>query len=474
VPALPIDAAAKLLGVPSTTLWRRIRGGDLIAQQDADSGEWLVDVSLHEIRLAAESESEPEPTLGELTQLVDTIQRHSDLLHGELQAYEREAQGLRQLRDALRASLASLLGTPASGSAEPASAPPPASAPIMPASPTPPPITRPIASGNISALSAEDVAFPSDVLANSVLEAARGRRPGPGTQSLLDEPAGLPPHSTFVDVGFQMHAIEWGDTAAPPLLLLHALGGDSHTFDFILPSLRPHFRGFALDLRGHGDSTWIDEGNYRLSTHVQDLDRFVQARGLSHLAIIGIGLGADLALAYAGARPDTVGHLVLNEPSPDPTAPGIARVQRQLQETPARFDDLTGAADWWGEHDPSLREIPHSTAGSLVSSHLRTLDNGGVSWKFDPALRDLDPEVARDVDLFAAAQRVSCPVLLIRDTHSDLLSSPSTERLLELCPSAELLEVSGSEPPSLTATAALTTDATLAAVQRFLRRPIRS
>jgi len=107
----------------------------------------------------------------------------------------------------------------------------------MPASPTPPPITRPIASGNISALSAEDVAFPSDVLANSVLEAARGRRPGPGTQSLLDEPAGLPPHSTFVDVGFQMHAIEWGDTAAPPLLLLHALGGDSHTFDFILPSL---------------------------------------------------------------------------------------------------------------------------------------------------------------------------------------------------------------------------------------------
>jgi len=165
---------------------------------------------------------------------------------------------------------------------------------------------------------------------------------------------------------------------------------------------------------------------------VQALDHFIQACGLSDLAIVGTGFGADLALAYAGARPDTVDHLVLHEPSPDPTAPGLVHVHQQLQETPTRFDDLTSAAAWARQYDSSLRDLPDSAAGNLISSHFRTLDDGGVAWKFDPTLRELDPATLRDVDLFAAAQSVACPVLLIRDTQSNLLPSESAERFLEL------------------------------------------
>ena len=297
-------------------------------------------------------------------------------------------------------------------------------------SPARPPLTAPVAPGNISATPAPHVAFPSDVIDNSVLEAARERIP----RNLADSPPAEPPeaidvaaasvaHSTFVNIGFQMHAVEWGALNTSPLVLLHPLGGDAHNFDTLAASLQSRFHGFALDLRGHGETAWPPDRNYRLSAHVQDLDHFLQARGLSRIALITTGFGANIALAYAGARPDMVDHLVLSSPSPDPTTPGIARLHEQLQETPTHFDDLTAAAAWWRQRNPSLQDKPDSAAGSLVASHLRTLDDGSVGWKFDPALRDLNPIDLHDVDLFAAAESITSPTLIIRGTESDTLPS---------------------------------------------------
>jgi pimeloyl-ACP methyl ester carboxylesterase len=47
-----------------------------------------------------------------------------------------------------------------------------------------------------------------------------------------------------------------GDPAAPPLVLLHALGENSADWAGVTGPLAASFREFALDLRGHGASDW--------------------------------------------------------------------------------------------------------------------------------------------------------------------------------------------------------------------------
>src|SRR4029079_14852072 len=51
--------------------------------------------------------------------------------------------------------------------------------------------------------------------------------------------------------GLRLHYVDWGNEAAPPLILVH--GGLDHcrNWDAIARELRPHFHVVAPDLRGH-------------------------------------------------------------------------------------------------------------------------------------------------------------------------------------------------------------------------------
>jgi non-heme chloroperoxidase len=56
--------------------------------------------------------------------------------------------------------------------------------------------------------------------------------------------------------GVDLHVVEAGDPAAPPLVLVHGFAGSSRVWRHQLddPSLTERFRVIAPDLRGHGDS----------------------------------------------------------------------------------------------------------------------------------------------------------------------------------------------------------------------------
>ncbi|MET0196798.1 MAG: alpha/beta fold hydrolase, partial [Rhodococcus fascians] len=55
-----------------------------------------------------------------------------------------------------------------------------------------------------------------------------------------------------------------GDPSAPPVLLFHGGGQTRHSWGTTLLDLAD--RGFyvaSIDLRGHGDSEWAPDGDYR-------------------------------------------------------------------------------------------------------------------------------------------------------------------------------------------------------------------
>lgn len=93
------------------------------------------------------------------------------------------------------------------------------------------------------------------------------------------------------------------DGAGPSLLLLHELGGSAADFGDAAELGWPgpiH----ALEFSGHGRSGRIVGGSYAPEQLAADADTALAHLGAAHL--LGVGLGAYVALLLAGARPQRV------------------------------------------------------------------------------------------------------------------------------------------------------------------------
>src|SRR5207248_2402848 len=76
-----------------------------------------------------------------------------------------------------------------------------------------------------------------------------------GRMSMSNESSTAEATSAFVNLnGLRFHYLEWGNHAAPPLLLLHGFTGHARQWEYVAGELRADFRVLALDQRGHGDS----------------------------------------------------------------------------------------------------------------------------------------------------------------------------------------------------------------------------
>ena len=82
--------------------------------------------------------------------------------------------------------------------------------------------------------------------------------------------------------GLNLHYQEWGSPSAPPIIMLHGFGVSGHMFDEFAERMQDRFRLIALDQRGHGDSSWADDGNYTRQAFVDDLDRKSTRLNSSH------------------------------------------------------------------------------------------------------------------------------------------------------------------------------------------------
>ncbi|MBO0804217.1 MAG: alpha/beta fold hydrolase [Nocardiopsaceae bacterium] len=105
-----------------------------------------------------------------------------------------------------------------------------------------------------------------------------------------------------------------GGSAALPLVLVHALGEDSSSWQGVGPALASAWRVYAPDLRGHGTSD--RSGPFTVEQFTTDLEAFLDALGLHRVALAGHSAGAVPAYLFAARHPERVIRLVLEEPAP--------------------------------------------------------------------------------------------------------------------------------------------------------------
>ena len=183
-----------------------------------------------------------------------------------------------------------------------------------------------------------------------------------------------------------LHGLQAGEGV--PLLMLHGLGESS------MPPTDPwsSWQGpvLGLDFTGHGQSTVPKGGGYSAELLMSDVD--VALAELGPVALHGRGLGAYVGLLIAGARPDLVMGIVLDD------GPGLA-----------------GGGD-----------------GPGSSSWFQPADKGGVApdpFALHELARDIRPPdyVTSFVHLLMAGSALDSPVIVTARTRPPWLAAVARE-----------------------------------------------
>ncbi len=239
--------------------------------------------------------------------------------------------------------------------------------------------------------------------------------------------------------GIQFHFLEWGDPAAPPMVLLHGLTGHAHIWDHMAPQLAERFHVLALDQRGHGDSGHA--AAYATADFTADLAELVHQRWTSApFVLMGLSMGGHNAMSYAASHPEQMSRLIVIDIPPrlkrDPQASWdpASRPGDVSHPTFARFEDAVEAAR------AGTPTAPQANLEYRTWWNMRHLPEGGMTFKYDP----LVPMRWDPADLWDDLPRIAAPALLVRGELTLVLPLATAERMVAAMPDAELVQVSGS------------------------------
>lgn len=233
--------------------------------------------------------------------------------------------------------------------------------------------------------------------------------------------------------GMRFHFTEWGDPAAPPVVLLHGGNQSSHSWDLVSLHLSDRFHVYALDQRGHGDTEWSRELDYSMDAMSDDVLAFIAGQGLERPLILGHSMGGRVALTTALKAPDLPRALVLVDVGPELSPAGTAVVGDFIAHN-IEFDDLDVFLDNVAKYDP-FRSREH-IARTVKYNMLRRADGKYIS-KVDHKRGPND--VARIT--LDDVRAIPYPVLLVRGGESDLLTADAAERFVAALPAGRLVTV---------------------------------
>ena len=134
--------------------------------------------------------------------------------------------------------------------------------------------------------------------------------------------------------------------AGDPVVLIHGFSFDRTMWDPQFPVVAHRYRAIRYDLRGFGESG-LPVAN---RDHVTDLLALLDALGAGRAHLVGLSLGANIALAAAALHPDRVRTITLASPG----LPGYPwRTPRPPEEAAgvAGAEGVEAAKRWWLSHE---------------------------------------------------------------------------------------------------------------------------
>jgi len=249
--------------------------------------------------------------------------------------------------------------------------------------------------------------------------------------------------------GVRIAADRLGDPVAPAVVFLHGGGQTRRSWGRAAAAVAERgWQAITVDLRGHGESDWSEDGDYRVITFAGDVLEVLRQLPPEPV-LVGASLGGFTAMLLAGElSPTTVRAVVLVDIVPNMDPSGATRIHGFMNDRmESGFASLDEVADAIQEYNPH-RPRPSDLDG--LRANLRERD-GRWYWHWDPKFIDgtsaLPPIEVTEVDrLYGAIEeilRTNVPMLLVRGQMSDLVTQERADEFIARFPQIDFVDVGG-------------------------------
>jgi pimeloyl-ACP methyl ester carboxylesterase len=241
--------------------------------------------------------------------------------------------------------------------------------------------------------------------------------------------------------GRTVSALKWG-SAEPQMVFVHGGSQNAHTWDTVLLDLG--VPALAIDLPGHGHSSWRDDAMYSPHSMAVDIAEVIALHAASAKMVVGMSLGGLTSLALAGHAPHLVQELVLVDITPGVNGDKAKAILDFVNgpQAFASFDDLLKRTI---EHNPT-RTIESLRRGILHNA--KQHDDGSWQWRYDRRshIRSENSEpISGDAlgKLWELIGTLSCPLTLLRGGTSPVVDDADVAELKRRQGRADVLVIDG-------------------------------
>lgn len=240
-------------------------------------------------------------------------------------------------------------------------------------------------------------------------------------------------HSEFVPIrNLQYHVRVWGEPAPDktPLVIVHGWMDVAASYQFVVDALSHDHYVIAPDWRGYGQTPSGGVDNFWFPDYLADLDFLLDHYAPnSQVNLIGHSMGGNVAMLYAGVRPERIRRLVnlegfgLPATTPD-EAPGryahwmddLKKLHRGELALKA-YDTVDGVARRLMKTNPRLG----ADKANWLAQHWAQQDAQG-KWAIlgDPAHKVSHAQLYRLEEVQAIYARISMPVLMVEASSDSM------------------------------------------------------
>jgi pimeloyl-ACP methyl ester carboxylesterase len=257
------------------------------------------------------------------------------------------------------------------------------------------------------------------------------------------------PFTTHGPGGVRIVSDRLGDPQARAVVFLHGGGQTRRSWARAAAAVAERgFQAVTIDLRGHGESDWSDEGDYRVVTFAADVVEVLRDLPPQPV-LVGASLGGFTSMLLAGEiSPGIASAVVLVDIVPNMEQSGANRIHAFMSDrVESGFASLEEVADAIAEYNPHR---PRPTDLEGLTTNLRRRGDRWY-WHWDPQFISgtaaFPPfEVTDPERMHAAVEAIlrnGLPMLLVRGQVSDLVSQERADEFLARFPQVEFTDVRG-------------------------------